>query len=330
MSYLRLKTDARFAISMAMGSVGLVLVMPFAIWRLFRQEFFMALVDLSLLAVLFTGMVWSWRGGPLNFIANSAAVVVMVISITLSVSASGSGYYWLFVAVLTNAILMTRAEIASILSLCGMLIALLIKPADSVFHQATIVATLVMTIMFSYVFASRVENQRKSLESQALRDPLTGLDNRRAFEIAIEALLHDMPSKTQASGLVLLDVDNFKSVNDKYGHQAGDKVLRGLAGLLNEYLRATESAFRLGGEEFVLLLPGTDAEGLRTRMENLRGRIEANLRCQGQIITASIGASQWQPGDTATSWLRRADAAMYRAKREGRNRVIVHELSGFS
>ncbi len=184
-----------------------------------------------------------------------------------------------------------------------------------------------MTILFSYVFASRADRQRRQLENLALRDPLTGLDNRRAFEGAISQALCEASSRRQIFGLALLDLDGFKEINDAHGHEAGDIVLRQLSRLISDYLRASDRLFRIGGEEFVLLLPGADVEGMHARMENLRARIESELRCCGEAVTTSIGAAGWQHGDTTTTWLMRADAAMYRAKRKGRNRVIVHGLS---
>lgn len=283
----------------------------------------MAGLDAGLLVVIAIAMIWGWRGGQIRHIAYFATLPVSAFAAVISLVSPDSG----FVAILANAMLLPRADVATLLSLTVVIVTLLVESPHSAFEHTTIVVTLVMTILFSYIFATRAENQRRELESLALSDPLTGLDNRRAFEGAIEHALDEAAEGHQIFGLALLDLDGFKEINDAHGHEAGDMVLRQLSQLISDYLRASDRLFRVGGEEFVLLLPGADVDGMQARMENLRARIESNLRCRGEIVTASIGASGWQQGDTATSWLMRADAAMYRAKRKGRNQVIVHGLS---
>ena len=326
MSPHRLKTDFRVAITVALGLVGIAAVTPFAIWRWLRQEYLLAALDAGLLMMITAALVWVWRGGSARIIAYLTALPISIFVAVVSLVSPESGYYWIFVAVLTNAMLLPRADIATLLSLVVVIATLLMDSPHSAFQHTTIVVTLVMTILFSYVFASRAEKQRLRLETLALSDPLTGLDNRRAFEGAIEHALREAAEGHQVFGLALLDLDGFKEINDAHGHEAGDGVLRQLSRLVSDYLRASDRLFRVGGEEFVLLLPGADIDGMQARMENLRRRIESNLRCQGETVTASIGAAAWQPGDTATSWLMRADAAMYRAKRKGRNQVVVHGL----
>ncbi|MBE2210458.1 MAG: GGDEF domain-containing protein [Xanthomonadaceae bacterium] len=323
----RLKTDFRYTLTMTLGLVGMLAITPFAIWRWVRQEYVLALLDTGLLAVIATAMIWGWRGGPIRYIAYFATLPVSAFAAVISLVSPESGYYWVFIAILTNAMLLPRVGVATMLSLAVVGVALLLGGTNTAFHMTTVAVTLVMTVLFSWVFASRAESQRRQLESLAMSDPLTGLDNRRAFEQAIAQALHEAKDGQQIFGLALLDLDGFKEINDTHGHEAGDAVLRQLSRLISDYLRASDRLFRIGGEEFVLLLPGADINGMRARMENLRGRIESNLQCRGEPVTASIGASGWQPGDTATSWLMRADAAMYRAKHKGRNRVIVHELS---
>ncbi len=327
MPHLRLKTDFRFAITMALGVVGILAITPFALWRWLRHEHLLAIFDTGLVLVIVIAMVWAWRGGSMRAIAYFATLPVSAFAAVISLVSPESGYYWIFVAILTNAMLLPRADIAALLSLVVVGIALFWGEPQSAFHLTTVVVTLLMAVLFSYVFASRMDRQRRLLESLALRDPLTGLDNRRAFEEAIEQALREAIDGRQTFGLALLDLDGFKEINDAHGHEAGDIVLRQLSQLISDYLRASDRLFRIGGEEFVLLLPGADVEGMHARMENLRARIESQLRCRGEAVTASIGAAGWQQGDTATSWLMRADAAMYRAKRKGRNRVIVHGLS---
>ena len=163
----------------------------------------------------------------------------------------------------------------------------------------------------------------------ATHDPLTELYNRRQFiemadkEIA-RAIRHARPLS-----LCIVDVDLFKPVNDRYGHISGDEVLRQIAGLLRTHARSDDLAARIGGEEFALLLPECDAEAARTFAERLREAVAAAVFTPGgepQRITVSIGIADMAPGrDTRPALMAAADAALYRAKSEGRNRVCVED-----
>ncbi len=173
--------------------------------------------------------------------------------------------------------------------------------------------------------------ERKRLEARlhelATRDALTGLPNRReAMRLLAEELMRVQRDMSAAS-VLMLDVDHFKRINDTYGHAGGDSALKFCARQISARLRAIDTCSRLGGEEFAVLLPGTDLGGARVIAERLRASLEAaTMELDGQPLrmTVSIGAAQLRPTDAdADAALRRADAALYRAKSEGRNRVVT-------
>lgn len=206
--------------------------------------------------------------------------------------------------------------------------------------------TLVLLLGTLYVFIFRLMGRlraaQRELESMALTDPLTGLYNRAfLFERLREEAARSARYGTQA-GCVMLDVDHFKAVNDTFGHQTGDDVLAGLAGLMREHVREADLAVRFGGEEFLLLLPGTGLEGACAVAEKIRATLEATefTSREGQTlrVTASFGCAALEPapdsarGDAdsiapnlapgiADTLLRQADKALYRAKAAGRNCV---------
>jgi diguanylate cyclase (GGDEF)-like protein len=166
------------------------------------------------------------------------------------------------------------------------------------------------------------------LEAMAMSDPLTGLANRRAVEAALTRDLARADRDKTWLSVVVLDVDHFKKVNDTHGHAGGDQVLVALGELLRTALRAGDLAGRIGGEEFLTILPGTDPDGAMVAAERLRARIAAQ-RLQlpsGELsFTSSLGvASLRGPGclRAAGALVERADAALYEAKRGGRNRVV--------
>lgn len=166
-----------------------------------------------------------------------------------------------------------------------------------------------------------LEDMARNLDYRAATDPLTGLFNRRKFnqELAIE-ILRTQRYKTPLS-LVLYDIDYFKRINDAHGHQVGDKVLIDLSRLVSARIRQNDVLARWGGEEFVILVPGSSAQMARGLAENLREAVQALIFDESIIVTCSFGVAEFEIGDTTETLVARADAAMYRAKINGRNRV---------
>ncbi|HWS75955.1 MAG TPA: diguanylate cyclase [Quisquiliibacterium sp.] len=176
----------------------------------------------------------------------------------------------------------------------------------------------------------RGERQRLAARTQELsqlsqRDPLSGLGNRRAYDALVPATLARCELHGAAASLLVVDIDHFKQVNDRHGHGFGDSVIRALSDAILASVRASDFAFRYGGEEFVVLLPGMAAPQALEVAERIMGalRIARPAAPDGTrpSVSVSVGVSTIQPGDTADSLFARADAAMYRAKHNGRNRA---------
>jgi two-component system cell cycle response regulator len=163
----------------------------------------------------------------------------------------------------------------------------------------------------------------------AITDQLTGLHNRRYMSRHLDTLIASAHKSGKPIAFLIMDIDYFKAVNDTYGHDIGDEVLREFAARISANVRGIDLACRYGGEEFVVVMPDTDVAFAYTVAERLRQSVEANpfhiSRDPGQLnITISIGiAGSDGNQDSADALLHRADQALYRAKREGRNRVIA-------
>jgi diguanylate cyclase (GGDEF)-like protein len=173
-----------------------------------------------------------------------------------------------------------------------------------------------------------LENARlhRIVERQALVDSLTGLANRRSLEETLRSELARAARFGSSSCVVLADLDDFKLVNDRYGHAAGDEVLKEFAAALRETVRESDTAGRWGGEEFALVLSGTDAAGGVRLAERARVLLEARpVRLPGGDevrVTASFGVAAFPDYDDATALLQAADEALYEAKNRGKNRVV--------
>ena len=177
------------------------------------------------------------------------------------------------------------------------------------------------------VAGSRIGLMRVMAETalQAATDSLTGLLNRRSFEQQFTL----MRRESTMMAVAMADLDHFKSLNDKYGHETGDRALRLFSQVLSESVRTADLVSRHGGEEFVVALPDCPVDRVRAILDGLRERLDAAITVAGlPQFTVSFGLVQAQPGEHLPTVLTRADAALFQAKREGRNRVVVHDATG--
>lgn len=168
---------------------------------------------------------------------------------------------------------------------------------------------------------------RRELHDLARIDPLTGVANRRAMSEASDRMLEEAKSWRGSVGVLLLDADHFKTINDRFGHDGGDRVLQSLVRCIQSILRADDIVGRVGGEEFLVLSPGVGQDGVMALAERIRATVEKSpLEIDGEQVhlTVSIGTAVACPGEwDMTTLRRRADTAMYAAKRAGRNRVMA-------
>lgn len=166
----------------------------------------------------------------------------------------------------------------------------------------------------------------ETLEHAALTDSLTGMQNRRYFDDALREYLQEFRRIGKPIGLMILDLDHFKTVNDSHGHDVGDEVLRAVASCLRDFTRYHDVAARLGGEEFAVVAPNMDHELLVKLAERIRKAISGLTVVSGNIrlkVTTSVGLAVWDGKETAEDFFRRADRMLYQAKRLGRNRVCA-------
>jgi len=169
---------------------------------------------------------------------------------------------------------------------------------------------------------------REALRTQSVRDALTGLYNRRYLEETLEREVRRAARAAQSLGILMIDLDHFKKFNDTYGHDAGDAVLRETGASLTKGIRAEDFVCRFGGEEFVVILPTADPETSRARAERLRTKIrELTIMYQGKslgMVTISVGVAAFPAhGTSPKELMASADAALYEAKRGGRDQVVV-------
>lgn len=202
---------------------------------------------------------------------------------------------------------------------------------------ATLLAGMAYVGIFFHVYGNRsisyfvrMRKLNQQLHHLASHDPLTGLFNARAYYAACDHMIHLAARNHTPYAVMFVDLDHFKSINDTYGHEAGDKVLKCVAAKLLETVRGSDAVGRVGGEEFSVFLPNTDLVGALKLAETIRIEIERlmpDVGGQRLRITASIGVALNQHSDQSMAAIQRlADHAMYSAKQAGRNRVSTVEV----
>jgi len=270
--------------------------------------------------------LWVFRRG--TFLLPPIIPLLATLGVILWSIASGNAqhYFWLFPLMVALAGLLSTT-IAVALGLVVIASLIVMQRADmhpwSVVNDLILVITLVLVIGVMRLVA----RQSKELADLALTDPLTGAYNRRYLMPQTQRNLADYQRYMRLSSLLLIDIDHFKSINDDYGHATGDRVLQGVVKLISDRIRGVDMLFRLGGEEFVVLLTEVASPSAVKVAEELRKMIKALELLPDRSVTVSIGVCDVSQTASPTDWLGLVDSAMYRAKQKGRDRVEAIQSS---
>jgi diguanylate cyclase len=316
--------EVRLALMMSFGVCAGVGILPFAIWRFSEGQWIIGLFDLAVMVGLFA-IVWAgWRYQRVDGAARCMVVLATAACFLLAPLNSKLIVFWTYTVVVGNLLLAGRhfGLAASFCLVAGL--SLLPGVHESLAERLTFALTASLATLYAFVFAVMTDGQRAMLESMATDDPLTGAGNRRMMEADLAESFSLAERYRLQSALAVVDLDDFKIVNDTYGHEAGDEILRQFVGLTREVMRSDDALYRMGGEEFVLFLPHTGQVSLLAFLDRLQAHLHDRLVGPGGPVTVSMGAAVIRPEDDGwTAWLARADGAMYRAKREGRDRYCI-------
>ncbi len=314
-----IKLKILIGVSLA-GGLG---ILPFAIYRYSIQDWLIGTMDLIAGVGMLILAVYVYRAKQI-IIATHVMLSITLIILTFTIYNKGAQQaYWIYPALISFYYL--HKPKTAILYTC--ITAALLLPV--LYQQMTtpgfftLITTILMTLLLAYIFASEVESQQKLLLEQATKDPLTGAGNRRALAVTLDQQVASFRRNGNKTTVLLLDMDHFKKINDKYGHNAGDRFLIHLTKTLNSRIRITDSLFRFGGEEFIVVAKNIDLEAGRILAEELRSTIEKGNLIPETNTTVSIGVAELQADETSDNLIKRADDALFQAKELGRNRVIV-------
>jgi diguanylate cyclase (GGDEF)-like protein len=320
----RLRNDFQLAIITLLALIALVGITPFALLRAFNGQWQSLAVDATIEAGILGSVFSAWRTGNTVLPSTFLAYFIGVMSVVAVHIIGISGAYWMYPALIANFFLTNRKHALAIalLALTGLILTggSFRSPAETASYSVT----LIVAALLAYAFAYRTSVQREQLEALAAKDALTNVCNRRALLEELERTHRAFARETRTYGLLILDLDYFKQVNDQHGHLAGDKVLVSFARLIESHVRKNDRLFRYGGEEFVLLAIPSDIDGLAIMAEKLRELVAQKLDdTHGRSVTVSIGGAVLRRDESIADWFARADTALYSAKTEGRNRAVI-------
>ncbi len=197
------------------------------------------------------------------------------------------------------------------------------KARDELYYLKRAVLTMAQELE---TFINRLQDEKNRFEELAYKDPLTDLDNRRSFIEKAQAMLEYARRYNEPISVLMIDIDNFKKVNDTYGHDVGDRLLKALADVIRRSTRSSDVAARYGGEEFVVLLPKTDEKGAELVANRIREEFKkVVLDVDGERIssTVSIGVATLRGETSIDDLIKNADIALYDAKRKGKDRTVI-------
>ncbi|MCW5662056.1 MAG: GGDEF domain-containing protein [Burkholderiaceae bacterium] len=305
-----------------MATVGSIVLLPLAINHLWQGRITLALAVGAVAVVLAIDAVaiHRRRQPPLAF---WLLLLPMIGAAGFATARQGVyGALWAFPIVLFCYFLLPRrVALACSLGVLGVFTALVYRYVG-VETAPRFFAALLMSIVMVNVVLRILNELQDALVEQANTDALTGAFNRRYLDVCVAEAIERRRRHGTPASLLLIDVDHFKRINDRLGHQSGDEVLRTLVRAFSARKRSLDRLFRCGGEEFVLLLPDTRIADAMMVAERLRALAETTPVID-QPVTVSIGVAALGDGQTQDEWMRHADGALYEAKNAGRNRVVA-------
>jgi len=300
----------------ASGALG---VAPFMVLRYMQGQWIAAIVDTVIVVGFLCLGIYVYRTRRVRFASLAIASFCTAGVITTVYVIGPNQVYWAYPALMAVFYLVRpREAIVFALITVAVLTPRLIGNVDS--HSATtILITVVVMSCFAFAFSLITNRQREQLVQLATKDPLTGAGNRRRLDSKLNDVVEGFKRNGTVASMLMLDLDHFKKVNDVHGHAVGDQILKRITEIVNLRIRVTDSLYRIGGEEFVVLLEGQDIERAKHLAEQLRTLVEANELVPDQAVTISLGVAELTSGETSNDWMHRADEALYGAKRAGRN-----------
>ncbi len=299
----------------------LAVLLPTTLLSLYSGQLLPAAAG-GILSVVLVANIWLLSRNREAFLTPPLVIMLsMALVLLLVLVGQAHSLYWLYPLLVATPVLVRTRWAIWMGVLCGVVVTPLVFSQYQPGPALVICSSMALTWLVSAWLVFAVTEQSRRLKAMAITDSLTGAYNRRYFELQAEQARSLWLRHARPAALLLIDIDFFKRINDRFGHARGDEVLKRLVELISGRLRAVDILCRLGGEEFVVLLNETGQRDAAVVAEDLRRRVEEAALIPEGNATISIGVSGVSGTESLDHWLNLADGALYLAKRNGRNRV---------
>ena len=314
-------SQQRYQLIFLLALLCLFIMTPFVIIEYVQGNLLQALLG-SAIVICFTvnafAIFKSQRYYPKTLLGVFTPAIILYLSLSIW-EGDIVGLLWCYPAILAFYFVLPEKSAWYANAALVMVVSPLIYSSHDLMEATRIFGTLMVVSFLSGFFINIINKQNEKLHRMASTDPLTSLANRKNLSGDLKDAIELAKTHNISASLILIDIDHFKSINDNYGHETGDKVLVLVADILRQSTRRSDKAYRIGGEEFLLLCCNTNEQNAVELAESLRKAIE-RLKCQDDVtITASFGIAQYHKNETWQDWFNRTDKRLYSAKDAGRN-----------
>lgn len=316
---IRKRTTEEYII-LTISAASAICIFPFFIIRAMDNDWILALLDLFAVVSTSALCTYVYITGKVKGARLFQAFLCIAVVVGTIVLKGAQQVVWLYPAII-GLFFLVKPKVALFLSSI-LIIGIGLFLATTLLNLALIQYALstLITVLFSYSFSDRMLYQQSLLKELSIKDPLTGIYNRRALEEKLlEITAQVTHSNNSGPSLILIDLDEFKKTNDRFGHNAGDNMLRECTLIISNRLSHKEDIYRFGGEEFVIVCQQLNCEKAAILAEDIRELIDTHIFQQNLRTTISLGIAEYKLNETGFEWLGRADKAMYKAKDAGRN-----------
>ena len=305
-------------------SVVIITISGIGLYQAAQGETLIALIDFSI-CLLFMFLLKKILCGQLTIKIKLFTIFICTL-FALSIAYFTENIvaiYWVY-PIITGTFFLLCSQLALPINIFIIIISMSIAFLNTSTHQLiNLTSSLILMCVAGYIFSVRSEIYQKQLASLINIDPLTKLKNRYSLDEELIKKMELHKQNIQTASLLILDLDNFKKINDIHGHTVGDNTLISFASMLKDTIQKTDKIYRYGGDEFIIIANNTPLKKAGKLAEQLRELTEGTIRADKDTITVSIGVAEVSHGDTETSWLHRADKALYKAKYFNRNSVFL-------
>lgn len=324
---IRIKRDNAEYVIFVLCTTLAVAVAPFAVIRIINSDWVMAALDCAIMLSmgLLVGYVYKTRR---HTAASIFVASIFVGATVVTTHLQGiSQLPWAYPAFTVTFYLLspTRALVATTAALLS--IVPVITSEGPFIEQIKIIVSIALNIIAAFAFAKLTQKHRNELNQLMKIDPLTLAGNRRAMDMDLSRLLEEHAKYGTALTAFMIDIDHFKAVNDSCGHLFGDSVIAQIAKVIATHMRDNERLYRYGGEEFLVVARNIDIDDASILAERLRQHVEVTPFERGIHLTISIGVAHLETHENIEEWLKRSDNALYQAKKQGRNCVVLAPIN---